>query len=70
MQKLLDDGIASRRGVMCTHRETAYKNECKDLQLPISENLQDNSIVIPLYIPMSTEEINEVVSKLTFYLAE
>jgi dTDP-4-amino-4,6-dideoxygalactose transaminase len=40
------------------------------LQLPISENLQDNSIVIPLYIPMSTEEINEVVSKLTFYLAE
>jgi len=63
MQALLDKGIATRRGVMCTHRETAYKTEYKSTQLPISEDLQDNSIIIPLFIPMKPEEIDEVIIK-------
>jgi dTDP-4-amino-4,6-dideoxygalactose transaminase len=70
MQKLLDEGIASRRGVMCSHRETAYKEECKFLQLPFSEDLQDNSIVIPLYIPMNLKEIDYIVEKLFLFLVK
>jgi perosamine synthetase len=69
MQKLLDEGIASRRGVMCSHRETAYKEECKFLQLPFSEDLQDNSIVIPLYIPMEIADVDKVVTFLKKFLS-
>ncbi len=61
MQKLLDMGISSRRGIMTSHRETAYKEECKDLHLPVSEQAADNSIIIPLYIPMTDEEVNKVI---------
>lgn len=64
MQQLLDMGIASRRGVMTTHRETAYKDFAKGVSLPISEETADNSIVIPLYVPMKQEEIDYVVSGL------
>jgi perosamine synthetase len=63
MQSLLDKGISTRRGVMCTHLETAYKEEYKGLSLPFSEDLQRNSIIIPLYVPMKPEETEEVTEK-------
>lgn len=62
MQKMLDEGIATRRGIMTSHRETAYKEECKGLSLPISEKAADRSIIIPLYVPMSTEDQDKVIS--------
>ena len=61
MQDLLDKGIASRRGIMTSHRETAYKNSQEDINLPVSEDLQDNSIILPLYVPMTEEQINFVI---------
>jgi perosamine synthetase len=66
MQKLLDDGISSRRGIMTSHRETAYKDSCADLALPISEDACDRSIIIPLYIPMEQKDIDQVIEKLRF----
>ncbi|MBK7445622.1 MAG: DegT/DnrJ/EryC1/StrS family aminotransferase [Ignavibacteria bacterium] len=68
MQKLLDAGISTRRGVTTSHRETAYKSEYKNLHLPVSEDAADNSIMIPLYIPMSDEDIDLVISKLKEFL--
>ncbi len=61
MQKMLDEGIATRRGIMTSHRETAYKEECRGLTLPISEKAADRSIIIPLYVPMSTEQQDKVI---------
>jgi len=61
MQKMLDAGISTRRGIMTTHRETAYKNEYADVVLPVSENACDNSIILPLYIPMNSEDIKKVI---------
>jgi perosamine synthetase len=60
MQILLEKGISSRRGIMTSHQETAYKyrNEI----LPISEDLRDNSIIIPLYCSMTENEINYVIT--------
>ena len=70
MQKLLDDGISTRRGIMTTHRETAYKTDYKDVLLPKSEDVCDQSIIIPLYIPMEQNDINTVISKLRYYLTQ
>ena len=67
MQSLLDRGIASRRGIMTSHRETAYKKEMSDLMLPVSEDLQDNSIILPLFVPMKDDDVNHVINT---FLAE
>jgi perosamine synthetase len=64
MQQMLDVGIATRRGVMTSHRESAYAEECKGLSLPMSEDASDRSIVLPLYVPMSNEEVSYVISHL------
>src|SRR4030066_306134 len=61
MQKLLDRGISTRRGVMTAHREIAYKDYCRGLSLPISEDVSDRSIILPLYVPMKEEEVNFVI---------
>lgn len=60
MQELLEKGVASRRGIMTSHRETAYKNMITGIGLPISEDLQDRSIILPLFVPMTAEEVESV----------
>ena len=61
MQEMLDRGIATRRGVMNSHKETAYKTYAQGLSLPISEDAADRSIIIPLFYPMTNEEIQTVI---------
>lgn len=62
MQRLLDKGIATRRGVMTIHRETAYAHE--SAHLPISEDLADRSIIIPLFVPMDEADVTYVIENL------
>lgn len=66
MQQLFDKGISSRRGVMTSHRETAYVEN--KIQLPRSEDLADRSIIIPLYVPMKEEDIDYVINSLVSLL--
>ena len=69
MQALLDKGIASRRGVMTSHRETAYKAMCEGLSLPRTEEACDRSIIIPLYVPMEANDVSTVIHALRELLA-
>lgn len=69
MQKMLDDGIATRRGIMTAHRETAYKSEYADIALPVSEDACDRSIILPLYIPMKDEDIEKVIESFRMHIA-
>ena len=68
MQKLSDEGISTRRGIMTIHREIAYREHCKGLRLPVSEDISDRSILLPLYVPMRDEDVNTVISKLRKFL--
>lgn len=70
MQKMLDAGISTRRGIMTTHRETAYKEEYKLLSLPVSEKSSDRSIILPLYIPMKDEDMEKVILTLKKILTD
>jgi perosamine synthetase len=67
MQKMLDAGISSRRGIMTTHRETAYRKEYDGLSLPVSEKACDRSIILPLYVPMKDEDIQKVIETFTSF---
>jgi dTDP-4-amino-4,6-dideoxygalactose transaminase len=64
MQALLDRGIRTVRGVMCAHREPAYRELPLRHPLPVSELLQDRSVILPLFPGMSDEEQERVVSSL------
>jgi dTDP-4-amino-4,6-dideoxygalactose transaminase len=75
MQRLLDAGIPTRRGVMCAHREPAYAGPSTPLRagadwscpaggLPESERAQDRMLLLPLYPQMTDEEQDRVVEAL------
>ncbi len=63
MEKLLEQGISSRRGIMTSHRETAYREICKGISLPVSEDACDNSIILPLYVPMTEQDQLHVIQQ-------
>jgi perosamine synthetase len=60
MQNLLDQGIATRRGIMCAHREAPYQNEEKRHDLRQSEFAQDRSILLPIYAQMTEDDLELV----------
>jgi perosamine synthetase len=64
MQALLARGIHTRRGVMCAHREPAYLDLPRRHPLPVSELLQDRSIILPLYPEMTEAEQDRVIKAL------
>lgn len=79
MQKMLDLGISTRRGIMCAHREASYphdswlccpqSNGCgcaagKCDKLRVSEEAQDHTIVLPLFHQMTREDQDVVVDSL------
>jgi dTDP-4-amino-4,6-dideoxygalactose transaminase len=64
MQGLLSRGIHTRRGVMCAHREPAYRDAEFRHPLPVSEYLQDRSIILPLYPDMTDSEQDQVTAAL------
>ena len=63
MQAMLDAGISTRRGIMCSHREDGYKNSPHPPR-PHSEGCQDRTIVLPLYPQMTQDDLELVVSTL------
>jgi dTDP-4-amino-4,6-dideoxygalactose transaminase len=60
MQTLLDTGIATRRGIMCAHREPAYAG-WPHRPLPESERAQDRAVILPLYDGLTDADQERVV---------
>jgi perosamine synthetase len=61
MQFMLDNGVATRRGIMCAHLESAYTELDLRFLLPESEAAQRNCILLPLYADMTDTEQRHVV---------
>lgn len=67
MQACLDQGVATRRAVMCAHREPAYPPgswRAGPSGLTESERAQDRCIVLPLYHDMTDTAQERVVTTL------
>ena len=65
MQQMLDEGVSTRRGIMCSHREAAYADLQLRCPLPLSELAQERSIILPLYPQMTPAEQEQVAAALT-----
>jgi perosamine synthetase len=63
MQGLLDRGVATRRGIMNSHREAPYLRAAPYL-LPHSEQAQDRRIVLPLFPQMTPDDQQYVAAAL------
>lgn len=64
MQHMLDHGIATRRGIMCIHREASYADLPPRLPLPCSERAQDHGLLLPLFHQMTDAMQQRVVAGL------
>jgi perosamine synthetase len=76
MQRMLDAGVATRRGVMCAHREVAYGKgtwtcglgpQCNCppgicTRLNESEKAQDHTIILPLFHEMTDAEQDKITA--------
>jgi dTDP-4-amino-4,6-dideoxygalactose transaminase len=60
MQALLDEGVATRRGIMCSHRTPPYVNGSARDDLLCSEDAQDHAILLPIYAQMSDADQDRV----------
>lgn len=61
MQRLLERGISTRRGIMASHREAPYLNGGWEQRLPNTACAADFGIILPLFHQMSEEEQNFVI---------
>ncbi|PPQ38928.1 dTDP-4-amino-4,6-dideoxygalactose transaminase [Rhodoblastus acidophilus] len=64
MQRMLDRGVATRRGIMCAHREAPFANGAARADLRLSERAQDRCILLPLYAQMSEDDQRHVAAAL------
>jgi dTDP-4-amino-4,6-dideoxygalactose transaminase len=64
MQAMLDDGVSTRRGIMCSHRELPYAEARLPSPLPASEAAQDQCLILPLYPHLEAAQIEQVVASL------
>ena len=64
MQELLDQGVATRRGIMAIHRECSYRDAKWDGRLPETNLIADTAIILPLFYEMREEEQDYVVNSL------
>jgi dTDP-4-amino-4,6-dideoxygalactose transaminase len=64
MQRLLDRGIATRRGIMAIHQEPAYRAVLREGSLPNTERAAATSLILPLYVQMAGEEQEVVIETL------
>lgn len=64
MQRLLDDGVSTRRGVMNAHREAAYPpGTWREAPggLGVSERIQDTAIILPLFHDLAEADQDRVI---------
>jgi dTDP-4-amino-4,6-dideoxygalactose transaminase len=60
LSTLAGQGISARAGIMAAHRQPAYADH-PHVDLPVTERLTDNTLILPLFHTMSEDEQATVV---------
>ena len=64
MQRLLEWGISTRRGIMATHREKQYQDAKWAKLLPETEAATDECIILPLFHQMTEQDQDYIIDSL------
>ncbi len=62
MRRLLEDGVATRRGVMAIHHERSYAGA--DVLLPHTEAAAREAMMLPLFPGMGDDAQDYVIERL------
>lgn len=68
MQKLMDNGISTRRGVMAIHEELPYKKLYPKLKLPETESATRETICLPIYHTLTNKEQDFIINTINIIL--
>jgi dTDP-4-amino-4,6-dideoxygalactose transaminase len=68
MQKLLDKGISTRRGLMAIHEEKPYRKMYPNLHLPQTEAATRETICLPIYHTLKIAEQNRIIKEIAAQL--
>jgi dTDP-4-amino-4,6-dideoxygalactose transaminase len=60
-KSLFDQGIDTRPGIMCAHREPPYRDIWPQSCLPESEAATASSVILPLYPTMEDDIVEKVI---------
>lgn len=62
LERLAQDGISARRGIMAAHRQPAYAGrDTGDANLSVTERLTDNTVILPVYHQLTPDEQSRVI---------
>jgi dTDP-4-amino-4,6-dideoxygalactose transaminase len=61
LSELADAGVSARAGIMAAHRQPAYADHSPRGELPATERLTDNTLILPLFHAMSEDDQDAVV---------
>ena len=61
LSELAGAGVSARAGIMAAHRQPAYADHPRRVELPVTERLTDNTLILPLFHTMSEENQDAVV---------
>jgi len=64
MTRLLQRGIATRRGIMASHLERTYTSRYGKVPLPVTEEVARTTMLLPLYATMTEDEQTYVIEAL------
>ena len=65
MARMLEAGIATRRGVMAIHEEPYYRDVRKvQVSLPVTEAATRNTLLLPMFTTLSDDEQDYVIENL------
>jgi dTDP-4-amino-4,6-dideoxygalactose transaminase len=64
MERMLADGVATRRGVMAIHEEPYYVERFGRVSLPATEAATRETLLLPLYMTMTEAEQDRVIDAL------
>jgi perosamine synthetase len=68
MQSMLDEGIATRPGVMTIHSQPPYLRE--GTSLPVSEKASADSLMLPLHAGLSSDDVRRVCKILVQHVSK
>ena len=68
-KQLEEKGITTRNGITAIHKEPLYKKLLGETVLPVTEEMANNCLIIPLYTQMTTKEQEYVTTQLKNLLA-
>ena len=65
LERLANDGISARRGIMAAHRQPAYAGlDTGTADLSVTERLTDHTVILPVYHQLTPDEQSRVIDSI------